>query len=105
MLQDLFNKELSISEITSSNRTQPWNGEAIPSLSRSLYTPGKIKEAQQIGWLIENILSRGFRVSLSAKRIYVRSRKRVYWQIYHRKGFIREVRPKATVCRYEICPS
>src|SRR5271157_3091435 len=33
------------------NRTQPWNGKEIPSLSSSPYTPGKIKEAQQIGWL------------------------------------------------------
>ena len=33
------------------NRTQPWNGKEIPSLSSSTCTPGKIKEAQQIGWL------------------------------------------------------
>jgi len=33
------------------NKTQPWNDKEISSLSSSPYTPGKIKEAQQTGWL------------------------------------------------------
>ena len=70
------------------NRTQPWNGEEIPSLSSSACIPGKIKEAQQAGRLSRIHPQQASGVSsLCQAHLSRNSRKRIYRQIYNRKGF------------------
>ena len=53
-----------------------------------------------------SIIQRLQEYPLSAKRIYREIQEKGFTGKYTIvKDFIREVRPKAIVCRYEICPS
>ena len=106
MLRDLFNKELSISEIA--RRTGHSRG-TVRKYLRSQVPPTpqeRSKKPSKLDGYREYIIQMLQEYPLSAKRIYREIQEKGFTGKYTIvKDFIREVRPKATVCRYEICPS
>jgi transposase len=106
MLRDLFNKELSISEIA--RRTGHSRG-TVRKYLRSQVPPTpqeRSKKPSKLDGYREYFIQRLQEYPISAKRIYREIQEKGFTGKYNIvKDFIREVRPKATVCRYEICPS
>jgi transposase len=108
MLRDLFNKELSISEIA--RRTGHSRG-TVRKYLRSQVPPtpqGRSKKPSKLDGYREYIIQRLHEYPLSAKRFYREIQEKGFTGKYTIvKDFIREVRPKATVpavYRYETKP-
>ena len=108
MLQDLFNKELSISEITrvtghSRGTVRKYLRSHVPSTPQE-----RSKKPSKLDGYREYIIQRLQEYPLSAKRIYREIQEKGFTGKYTIvKDFIREVRPKATVSavyRYETKP-